>query len=241
MKYAILSDVHANVTALKEVLSFINLKYHNEEVKFILLGDYINYGPRPNETIKILRSLNILSSINGNHENSILTGEVSRFSSKRGIDSLKYTSSIMNPDSMEFISSNKNGTQDIVIGNKKVLLVHGDLTDIFWGKMTRIEMEKDIYSPYDYVLSGHTHIPHLAEFFYTADIPGYRFKKKTIFINPGSVGQPRNHNSLAQFCLLDISLETFYFEKVSYNIDLEKSYYSDEFDTFYKDRLDTGI
>lgn len=241
MKYAILSDIHANVTALKEVLSFINLKYHTEEVKFILLGDFINYGPRPNETIKILRSLNILCSVNGNHEISILTGEVSRFASQRGIDSLKFTSSILNRDSMEFISSNKNGTLDIVIDSKKVLLVHGDLTDIYWGKMTKSEMEKDIYSPYDYVLSGHTHIPHLVEFFYPTELPGSRFKKKTIFINPGSVGQPRNHNSFAQFCLLDISLEAFYFEKVSYNIDLEKSYYSDEFDPFYKDRLDTGI
>jgi predicted phosphodiesterase len=241
VKYAILSDIHANVTSLKAVLTYIDTKYVEQEVKFILLGDFINYGPRPNETIEILKRLNLFAVIIGNHEDSLIHNEYSRFSSQRGIDSLKYTDSLLNPESKAFIELNKLGVKEIVVENKKVLLVHGDLTDIFWGKMTRAEMEKEIYSSFDFVFSGHTHIPFFSEIFYDSHRQQYRFKKKTIFVNPGSLGQPRNHNNMAQFCIVDFSSESLYFEKVSYDIKLESTYYSDHIDPFYKKRLKLGV
>ena len=61
-----------------------------------------------------------------------------------------------------------------------------------------------------------------------------RFKKKTVFLNPGSVGQPRNHNSAAQFAILDSETEEIHFVKVEYDIEKEQSLYNGEIDDFYK-------
>ena len=47
-------------------------------------------------------------------------------------------------------------------------------------------------------------------------------KEKVIFINPGSVGQPRNLNPMAQYAILDMETERVAFEKVKYNIEEEQ-------------------
>ena len=44
---------------------------------------------------------------------------------------------------------------------------------------------------------------------YDVDNKKYRNKKRTMFINPGSVGQPRNHNPRAQFVLWDTETDEF--------------------------------
>lgn len=53
MRIVLLSDIHANVTALQAVSEDIN--HIGSFDSIALLGDLINYGPRPNETIDIVR------------------------------------------------------------------------------------------------------------------------------------------------------------------------------------------
>ena len=60
-------------------------------------------------------------------------------------------------------------------------------------------------------------------------------------MNPGSVGQPRNHNSAAQFAILDSETEEIHFVKVEYDIEKEQSLYNGEIDDFYKNRLKEGV
>lgn len=240
MIYAILSDIHANYTALKAVLDYIAVNT-KKSINLIILGDIIDYGPRPNETIKLLMESNIAFIIMGNHENSLLTRDYTKFSSARGIESLKYTESILNEQSKKFITHIKTGILETYIDNRSVLLVHGDLNNIFWGEMNNNEKTKEIYSKFDFVLSGHTHIPCLSEMFYYVDNAAYRNKKKTCFINPGSVGQPRNHSNLAQFCLVDFETQQIHFEKVPYDIETEMSFFQNTIDPFYKERLKLGV
>lgn len=240
MIYAILSDIHGNLTALKSVLSHIENNYGNN-IPIIILGDYIDYGPRPNETICLLQDINLSYAILGNHEKCYLTNDFSRFSSSRGVESLKYTNSILSANSKTFISDHSNHILNVEICGKKILLVHGDLTDLFWGNMNNLEMCKGIYAPFDYVFSGHTHIPNFSEIFFPSEHLDYRNKKKTCFINPGSVGQPRNHNPNAQYCIVDFALSTVRFEKVSYDIADEVTYFNDNIDSFYRDRIKLGV
>ena len=91
------------------------------------------------------------------------------------------------------------------------------------------------------MLSGHSHIPHLFEMMYPAERPLYRNRRRTVFVNPGSVGQPRNHNPRAQYAYLDIAADTVHFNSVEYDIDLEQSLYTPDIDPFYRERLTRGI
>ena len=49
-KFVILSDIHANLTALKAVLSDIQAQGYLPDA-VVILGDIINYVMRPNEVI----------------------------------------------------------------------------------------------------------------------------------------------------------------------------------------------
>ena len=52
MKYAIISDVHANVTALECVLADARA---NGAEKIVCLGDVVGYGPLPAETLALVQ------------------------------------------------------------------------------------------------------------------------------------------------------------------------------------------
>lgn len=69
MRVAFLSDVHANLIALEAVLAAI--KTHRPE-KIISLGDQVNLGPCPKETLDLLKSEGV-TCLHGNHERYVLS------------------------------------------------------------------------------------------------------------------------------------------------------------------------
>ena len=102
-------------------------------------------------------------------------------------------------------------------------------------------MTDERYARYDYVFSGHTHVPHHIEVFYKGGNEVLRGKKKTVFLNPGSVGQPRNQNPCSQYLYWDMKANLFHHNSVVYDIETERRLYPDNIDVFYKDRLLKGI
>lgn len=243
MRLIILSDIHGNLSALQSVTGDFTRRYEPDGI--VLLGDIINYGMRPNEVIGMLRNIGfpIIASICGNHEKALEDGETSHFSTERGKHLLAYTRFILSDDSREFIMKEcaSEGKIELTMDGKSVLIIHGSLSDPYWGKMDAQEMADPRYSAYDLVLSGHSHIPNLTERFYECDSPDFRNKKRTVFINPGSVGQPRNHNPRAQYAFLDILNEICHFNSVEYDVRHEQSLYPDFLDSFYSQRLTNGI
>ncbi len=245
MKLLIISDIHANQSALEEILKDAKAKYEFNAIA--ILGDIVNYGMRPNEVIDLIKRLEypIIANIFGNHEKALFDGDTSHFSTDRGRAVLEYTKKRLSEISTNYLLDHlsPSGVQEIKIGKKKIVFVHGTLTDPFWGKMTDEEMSKPIYADYDFVISGHSHIPNLTEKFYEdKSKPEYRNKKRTVFLNPGSVGQPRNHNPRAQYLYVDIEKEVFHFNSVGYDVEYEQSLYEGvDIDSFYKTRLTNGI
>lgn len=243
MKIAILSDIHANLSALQSVLKDIHERAEIDA--YILLGDIVNYGMRPNETILRLEQLEtpIIGNIWGNHECAMIDdGQLPHFSTERGRSALIYMRNILTEHSKQYLENmTKSGCVELEIEGKKMLLVHGDMQNVYWGKMTDAEQQENSYKKYDYVLHGHSHIPHYHEVFFADDNPAMRNKKKTVFVNPGSVGQPRNHNPRAQYAILDTETGESQFLSTEYDIAYEQSLYPNEIDPFYKERLEIGV
>ena len=67
MRILVISDIHANYTALEAVL---NEATAIDEVW--CLGDLVGYGPDPNECINRLKNLPKLSCVVGNHDAALL-------------------------------------------------------------------------------------------------------------------------------------------------------------------------
>lgn len=239
MKISILSDIHSNLTALNEVIKSVSLTDG-----LILLGDLIDYGPHSNEVIELIMQckIPILCNIRGNHEQAIINEDYSRFSSQRGKTSAQFTRKSLNSISWQYITTQMDckGFLEFSIDGYKCLAVHGSLDDVYW-KSIKISDNLEKYKTYDYVFSGHSHIPHFFEEFYKTDDIKHRNKKKTVFVNPGSVGQPRNHNPMAQYAIWDTMTEDIAMKKVFYDIGKEQLAFSSETAIFYKKRLELGV
>ena len=237
----ILSDIHANLTALNKVLDSVNM---DGIYGMVLLGDIIDYGPRSNEVIARIKQIpenKVLVNLWGNHEKAVMEGCYDRFSSNRGKECAKYTRSRLSEDSFKYINKmNGQGWQEFFIDNRKCLAVHGSLEDIFWGSVD-FEYCDVQYKKYDYVFSGHSHIPLYLERFYEGGSKEYRGKKKTVFLNPGSVGQPRNHSPNTNFATLDIESGTVSMYSLEYDYKMEMKLFSEQVDNFYRDRLEKGL
>lgn len=243
MRIVILSDIHANVSALQAVLDDL----HNIESfdSFAFLGDLVNYGPQPNEVIDIVDQLSqkIIVNIWGNHEYSIFGGSLDRFATDRGRSVLQYTNSILTEESRLYLDKrmNHNGCMKCKIDYRPFLFIHGNLDDPYWGKFGIDKMADERYAEFDYVISGHSHIPHYVECFFPSDNKEYRNKKRTIFINPGSVGQPRNQNPYAQYGILDTLTGNYEHRSVWYDIEKEQALFDERVDVFYKERIKIGV
>ena len=243
MRIIILSDIHANVTALEAVLADMEAVGSYDAIA--ILGDLVNYGPRPNEVIdKVLQlSTPVIVNLWGNHEYSIFGGSLDRFATDRGRAVLRYTNTLLTQESRTFLDEKMahEGYRRTVIGGKSFLFVHGNIDDPYWGKFGIDKMNDVRYAEYDYVISGHSHIPHYVEIFFASDNVKYRNKKRTIFINPGSVGQPRNHNPYAQYGILDTLTGNYEHRSVWYDVEKEQALFNHEVDKFYKERIKLGI
>jgi predicted phosphodiesterase len=243
MKLIILSDIHANLSALTSV--FDDIKRRGiRDYKFVILGDVVNYGLKPNETLDLIRlQKNILHLLAGNHEMALFGFDDHRFSSGRGKEMLDLTKELIDQNNLDYIDSTfrKEYVEDEING-EKYLFIHGSIEDQFWGTIDSATLKNEAYKKYDIVFSGHSHKPHFVEHFYSDDNPLKRDKKKTIFINPGSVGQPRNHENKSQYVIFDTQSKDISFYKCSYNIkDEQKNYDMYSVDTFYKIRLGEGV
>lgn len=243
MRIVLLSDIHANVTALQAVLK--DAEAIGNVDAYAILGDLVNYGPHPNEVVDVVGQLSqkILVNLWGNHEYSIFGGSLDRFATDRGRAVLKHTNTILLEESKWYLDTKMihQGQKECVVDGKQFLFIHGNLDDPYWGKFGIDKMADERYAKYDYVISGHSHVPHYVEYFFPSDNREYRNKKRTIFINPGSVGQPRNHNPLAQYGILDTNSGNYEHRSVWYDVEAEQELFSDSVDKFYKERLALGI
>lgn len=242
MKLILLSDIHANLTAFEAVLKDIEDRYKPDAI--ISLGDLIDYGMRSNEIIERIRYLKfpLLANLKGNHEKALMDGDLSHFSSKRGRAMSIYTRNHLTQTSIDYINNlMQEPIQELEIDSVKLLLLHGDIDDPYWGKLTPSKVQDERYNFYDYVFSGHIHQPFKLDAYFSVDNPVMRNQKRTTFINPGSVGQPRNQNPYAQYVYIDIKTGETHFNTVPYEIEEEQNLFPEEIDKFYSERLKYGI
>lgn len=242
MQMLILSDIHGNLTALNSVLEDAQSRFSVDSIA--LLGDVIDYGPRSNEVVERLKSIDIpyVCALWGNHEKAIRDGDYSRFSSERGVTCAQNTRENLSCETVAWIDSlpGRKGMQEFEYLKKKILAVHGSLDDPFWQAIEPLSVRPEDYCSWDIVLSGHNHIPHAFQLFYEVNDASMRNKRRVAFINPGSVGQPRNHDPRAHYALWD-SQGGVCLCAVEYDIHAEQALYSNRIDVFYKARIKRGI
>lgn len=242
-EYAILSDIHGNFYALEAIVKDM-CSYEISGV--ILLGDLIDYGMQSNEVVKFLRDdfkHIILCNIWGNHERAIMLGDFQRFSSQRGVESAKYTANLLTEQTRNYLNDMMchMGSYEFYLDELKCLAVHGSMEDVYWQSVFPENVHGD-YRKYDMVFSGHSHYPHIFTKFYDVeDDADMRNKHAVIFLNPGSVGQPRNHNPYAQYMIFNSQYKNVAVRSVAYDVEKAMKLFDGSVDIFYRDRLKKGV
>ncbi len=185
MKILLISDVHGNYEALKEILA--REKYD----RLYCMGDLVDYGPSPEECIQELEDKADVV-IKGNHDNAVATGadcgcgyEIKELSEKVR----DMTKELLSKNSMEYL-------EELPFEEVKdnMFFTHASKGDLY--KYLKPDTPKKEFSDFselnqDIVLLGHTHLPMYRR------IDGKRF------INPGSLGQPRDGDPRASYAVLE--------------------------------------
>ncbi len=239
--YAVLADIHGNMYAFRKVLDDMKM-FDIQGV--ILLGDLIDYGMQSNEVVGYIRDeldYSIVCNIWGNHERAIMLEDFDGFSSQRGADCAKYTAGVLSDTTREYLSTemSKEGGLEFELYGRRCLAVHASKEDHFLKAISTDKVRGD-YSDQDIVFSGHSHYSHVFTKFYDSDDITRRNKHAVIFINPGSVGQPRNHNPAAQYALIDNNLNVC-LRCIPYEVEKAMELYDGKVDLFYRDRLEYGV
>lgn len=156
MRYAVFTDIHANLEALEAVLARIDELAQQEPIDQIwFLGDLVGYGPNPNECITKLRERTDVI-IAGNHDWAAVGKIDLEDFSVAARTSAEWTAEQLNEEHREFL---KNLPERIRL--KECTLVHGSPYGPLWEYLTsEVLAERSFqYFTTRYCFVGHTHVP----------------------------------------------------------------------------------
>ncbi|ACC97970.1 Metallophosphoesterase [Elusimicrobium minutum Pei191] len=246
MKYGVFSDVHANLPALEAVLAEFDKAGIDH---FICCGDIIGYGPHAEACASAVRKLPNLIAVMGNHDKALSDPDILQFFSQESVMPIVDANMYLSNQNILFLSELPN-----VYLSETFSLVHGTFSDPFKEYLltpAQFKLNKDEF-PGSYCFIGHSHIPFImcghdeqhvsVELFPKEEVTIKFDPKKKYFINPGSVGQPRDHNPLASAGIFDSDNNTFKLIRVAYDIkkvqeDMKKKGFSERL----MNRLGKGV
>lgn len=190
MRVGVFSDIHGNIKAFEKCLDFLHLQKVD---KLIFLGDAVGYLPFGAQVLNRLKENNV-ECIKGNHE-AMLLGLLPVKEKNNEVYRLGQQKNKLNEDLIQYIQSWEDAVR-LEVKGKKFYFVHGSPGNQLTGYVypdTDLSPFRDI--EYDVVVMGHTHYPFLRE------------EYGKIFINPGSVGLPRDVSGYS--CLAIINTDPF--------------------------------
>lgn len=220
MKYAIVSDVHANLEAFQRILKDARL---HEVQQIICLGDVVGYGPLPAETLRAVRE-NCAAVIAGNHDDAVSgRGDASTFIDLAG-DAVQRHREALSAEDLDWLK-----TLPYTVELEGALCAHGDTFDP--PKFYYIEEEKDAEANFgatdaQLVFVGHTHVPCIfltgqSGKVYKTDAQDFTLEEgKRYIVNPGSVGYPREANGqcYSSYVIYDSSERTVTYRFLPFSV-----------------------
>ena len=202
-KIALISDIHSNLEAFEAVLKEIK---KSKISKIFCLGDIVGYGANPNECIDLIRK-NKTSSIKGNHDHEATLLENIEWFNEDAKQAILWTKEKRTDSNSKFL---KNLPSSLEFEN--IFLVHGSPRDNFYEYIFPDMEDYDFAELFaiakkDVIACGHSHIQFSREF------------NDKLIINPGSVGQPRDSNPDAAYCIFNTKTLKIEFKRVKYKIE----------------------
>lgn len=224
LRYALISDIHANLPALEAVLA--HLDGLGDRPALYHLGDLVGYAPWPNETVALIRD-RAIPGVAGNYDSTIATGYKhcgcrveTAAQEELSHRSYSWTAAAVTAETKAFLAAlpfrldlRPRGGHE---AGPKLVLVHGtparntlywtqDRPDDFCLTMAR----QAGATAGDVIAFGHTHLP------WHREVDGIHF------INTGSVGRPKDGDWRAGLVMVEMGAAPVRvdFIRVAYDLD----------------------
>lgn len=221
MRFAVLSDIHANLDALEAVLA--DLAPLNLEAVYSL-GDTIGYGAQPDEVVARLATEGI-PSVLGNHELAVLQPAELEWFNPIARESLERTMDMLSEASRARIREFPRFAV-----HHGCRMVHGfppDSPIIYQFQVSREEIRALAAAlPERLCFTGHTHFPEIITCA-AGEVQRQDFPPEVQALDPegfhivnvGSVGQPRDGSNTAKYAVCDTAAGTVEMRHVPYDVE----------------------
>jgi protein phosphatase len=193
MKTLIVSDIHGNWPALRAVL-----QAESDASQIICLGDLVNYGPQPVECVTWAQEAAAAGIfLQGNHDRAVGMDTDPHCSTAYialAAATQRITAQLLSPELKTFLAGLKPSGQ-FKVGVSSCFACHATPKDPLYHYMppnaavTLWESEVIVAQHPDYLFFGHTHLPLINRF------------RRTLIVNPGSVGQPKDGDPRAAYAI----------------------------------------
>lgn len=216
MRFAIFGDIHANLHALTAVMQDAAAQ---SVTHYVCMGDIVGYNANPHECLEIVRNLDC-PTVKGNHdEQASISGNQEGFN-ELAEEAMQWTREHLTIEDKDWLRSLRLQRQV-----RDFTIVHATLdTPHKWGYVFN---QLDAAASFSYqntalCFIGHTHRPkvyvrdgsvRMVDLDMIALQPGKKY-----LINVGSVGQPRDGNPMAAYCIFDARSNEVELRRLDYDI-----------------------
>ncbi|MGH9774905.1 MAG: metallophosphoesterase family protein [Candidatus Acidiferrales bacterium] len=223
MRYLILSDIHASLTALDAALAAAQGCWE----RAVCLGDVVGYGPDPNEVVDRIRALGA-QTIRGNHDKACSGLENAEDFNPVAREVALWTRAQLKPENLEWLQNLAPGPLEV----DGFAIVHGavhDEDEYVFAPTQALDSLLD--APRALTFFGHTHMQggfsmqeNQVQILRVRPAAGSNAatlvlrKGMQYLLNPGSVGQPRDGDPRAAFAIADAEGQAVEFWRVPYDI-----------------------
>ncbi|MFA5411136.1 MAG: metallophosphoesterase family protein [Candidatus Omnitrophota bacterium] len=219
MRYGIFSDIHSNLEAWEAAIT----AYQSENIdRYLCLGDVVGYAANPKECVAAVAALAAVT-VAGNHDWASVDLFSLDYFNPLAREAICWTKRNLGGREKSFLESLR-----LTYKNEDLTLVHGTLdnpedfnylSDDFSAKGTFRLLENNL------CFVGHTHVSGIfvqdkdGRIYYQDDA-GIRIKEDNKYIiNVGSVGQPRDGNPQACYCIYDSAKKEAEIKRIGYDIE----------------------
>jgi len=237
MRIAIFSDIHANLHALEA--AWQDLEAQKPDAIYCL-GDLVGYGAFPNEVVEFVKSRQV-PTVMGNYDDGVgfeLDDCGCVYKDPKdvllGQQSLLWTRERTTSDNKAYLRNLPIQLRNEHLGGRHVLFTHGSPR-----KINEYMYEDRPQSVFDNVAKaagcdllffGHTHLPYQKQV------------NKTLFVNTGSVGKPKDGDPRAGYVIAETGPSIqITFRRVAYDVAAAaRAVRESGLPTHFADLLETG-
>jgi predicted phosphodiesterase len=219
MRILVMSDVHANYTALEAVL-----KDAGAVDETWCLGDLVGYGPDPNAVVEEVREIPNLTCLMGNHDIAVIGKMPFETFNGDARKSLMHHEKVISASNMDFLRTLPSQKKQ----RGEATMAHGSPRDPLWEYILNSLAARANFEHFEtpWCFVGHSHVQCM---FLLDEKTDQLTAEQTrpnetialhskMILNPGSVGQPRDRDPRAAYAIYDSEARTWTPQRVEYNV-----------------------